>query len=69
MFVKSGLMVGHGETEEQVKETIRDLKDAGCDAITIGQYLQANRLKLHVKWTENTASIKIVAGIIIFLIL
>ncbi len=49
MFVKSGLMVGHGETEEQVKETIRDLKDAGCDAITIGQYLQANRLKLHVK--------------------
>ncbi|HSW87408.1 MAG TPA: lipoyl synthase [Rhabdochlamydiaceae bacterium] len=48
-FVKSGIMVGLGETEEQVKATIRDLYDAGCDIITIGQYLQANRRKLLVK--------------------
>jgi lipoic acid synthetase len=49
VFVKSGIMVGLGESEEQVKETIRDLADAGCDIITIGQYLQASRIKLRVK--------------------
>jgi lipoyl synthase len=48
-YVKSGLMVGLGESEEEVFETIRDLKMAGCDIITIGQYLQANRHKLRVK--------------------
>jgi lipoic acid synthetase len=47
--VKSGLMVGLGETEEQVYQTLRDLKEAGCDIVTIGQYLQANRQKLLVK--------------------
>ncbi len=49
MMVKSGIMVGLGETTEQVEKTIRDLKDAGCAIITIGQYLQANRHKLRVK--------------------
>lgn len=49
MLSKSGIMVGFGETEEQVKETIRDLKGVDCDIITIGQYLQANRHKLKVK--------------------
>jgi lipoyl synthase len=48
-FVKSGIMVGLGETEEQVKETLRDLHDAGCDIVTMGQYLQPNRQKLLVK--------------------
>jgi lipoic acid synthetase len=48
-FVKSGIMVGLGETEAQVQETIRDLHAAGCDIITIGQYLQADRRKLLVK--------------------
>jgi len=48
-FVKSGIMVGLGETEEQVKETIYDLYHAGCDIITIGHYLQADRRKLTVK--------------------
>jgi len=48
-FVKSGIMVGFGESEEQVQETIRDLHDAGCDIITIGQYLQASRSKSIVK--------------------
>ncbi|MES2122811.1 MAG: lipoyl synthase [Chlamydiota bacterium] len=47
--VKSGLMVGLGETPEQVKQTIVDLHTAGCDIITIGQYLQANHRKLLVK--------------------
>jgi lipoic acid synthetase len=49
MLVKSGLMVGLGEEESEVHETITDLKNAGCDIITIGQYLQANRHKLLVK--------------------
>lgn len=49
MKVKSGLMVGLGETEEQVYETLRDLKEAGCDIVTMGQYLQPNRRKLLVK--------------------
>jgi len=37
---KSGFMVGLGETEEEVFETITDIRGAGCDIITIGQYLQ-----------------------------
>lgn len=49
VFVKSGIMVGLGETESQVKEAIDDLARAGCDIITIGQYLQASRTKLRVK--------------------
>lgn len=49
MQVKSGLMVGLGETEEQVYQTLRDLKDHGCDIVTIGQYLQPNHRKLLVK--------------------
>lgn len=49
LLIKSGLMVGLGETEEQVFETIRDLHAAGCEIITIGQYLQPSRQKLLVK--------------------
>jgi lipoic acid synthetase len=48
-FVKSGIMVGLGETEEEVKETIVDLYQAGSDIITIGHYLQPHRHKLTVK--------------------
>jgi lipoyl synthase len=48
-FVKSGIMVGLGETKEEVKKTIQDLICAGCDIITIGHYLQANVKKLLVK--------------------
>jgi lipoyl synthase len=40
VVVKSALMVGHGETREEVAETLRDLLDAGCEAVTIGQYLR-----------------------------
>lgn len=49
IFVKSGIMVGLGETSQEVEETIRDLHRAGCDIITIGQYLQASQRKLLVK--------------------
>ena len=48
-FVKSGIMVGLGETPEQVKETISDLHAAGCSIVTIGQYLQAGDKNVRVK--------------------
>jgi lipoyl synthase len=37
---KSNIIVGMGEREEEVYEAMRDLRDAGCDLLTIGQYLQ-----------------------------
>lgn len=49
MFIKSGFMLGLGETEEEIKETIRDLQEAGCHIITMGQYLQPSKNKLLVK--------------------
>lgn len=42
-IVKSGLMVGLGETDEQVYEVIRDLHTAGCSIITVGQYLPPSK--------------------------
>ncbi len=46
---KSGIMVGIGETKEEVIELINDLFDHGCDIMTIGQYLQPtkNHLPVH----------------------
>lgn len=49
LYVKSGIMVGLGETKEEVFQTIDDLQQAGCNIITIGQYLQPSRRKLLVK--------------------
>lgn len=40
MFTKSGLMLGLGETEEELMEALRDLREALCDVLTLGQYLQ-----------------------------
>jgi lipoyl synthase len=37
---KSGLMLGLGETRDEVLDTLADLLDAGCDYLTMGQYLQ-----------------------------
>jgi lipoyl synthase len=42
-IVKSGLMVGLGETREEVEHVLRDLHDAGCRMITIGQYLRPSK--------------------------
>lgn len=46
---KSGIMVGLGETDEEVFETMHDLKDAGVQVMTIGQYLQPTRNHIPVK--------------------
>ncbi len=48
-FVKSGLMVGLGETKEEIFKTLSDLHENGADIITIGQYLQPSKKKLSVK--------------------
>lgn len=40
IVTKSGLMVGLGETKEEVIEVMKDLREADCDLLTIGQYLQ-----------------------------
>ena len=48
-FLKSDIMVGLGESYSEVEETIFDLHQAGCQIITIGQYLQPNKNKLLVK--------------------
>lgn len=46
---KSGLMLGLGETPEEVEQTMRDLREAGCEVVTIGQYLQPSRKHYPVK--------------------
>ncbi len=43
LFTKSGLMVGLGETREEVMQVMDDMRVAGVDFITIGQYLQPTR--------------------------
>ena len=46
---KSGIMLGLGETEEEVYETLRDLRTNQVDVVTIGQYLQPSKKHLPVK--------------------
>ena len=46
---KSGIMLGLGETEEEVIETLHDLRKAKVDIVTIGQYLQPSKKHLPVK--------------------
>ena len=48
-LLKSGIMVGLGETQEQVKQTLQDMAKVGCDIVTIGQYLQPSIKKINVK--------------------
>ncbi|MFA5354590.1 MAG: lipoyl synthase [Thermodesulfovibrionales bacterium] len=45
---KSGLMVGLGETIEELTDLFRDLRDAGCSLLTIGQYLRPSKMNLPV---------------------
>lgn len=46
---KSGLMLGIGETEEEVVQVMQDLLDHGCSMLTLGQYLQPSKEHLAVK--------------------
>lgn len=46
---KSGLMVGLGETFDEIEETFKDLKNVGCDILTVGQYIQPSKKHLEVE--------------------
>ena len=46
---KSGIMLGLGEKKEEVIQTMKDLRDNGCDVVTIGQYLQPTHKHLPVQ--------------------
>ena len=48
IYTKSGIMLGLGETEEELLETMRDLRDVRCDILTLGQYLQPSLCHLPV---------------------
>ncbi|MFB2934210.1 lipoyl synthase [Aerosakkonemataceae cyanobacterium BLCC-F154] len=52
---KSGLMLGHGETEAEIMEAMTDLRAVGCDRITLGQYLRPSLEHLPVQkyWTPE----------------
>lgn len=41
--VKSGMMLGLGETEKEIRQTLKDLLDSGCLILTLGQYLQPSK--------------------------
>ncbi|WP_448573110.1 lipoyl synthase [Trichothermofontia sp.] len=55
MPTKSGLMLGHGETEAEIIEAMQDLRTVGCDRLTLGQYLQPSLAHLPVQryWTPD----------------
>ena len=48
MRTKSGIMLGLGEVKEEVIQSMHDLKDNGCDVVTLGQYLQPSKNHLPV---------------------
>lgn len=49
VLTKSGIMLGLGEALEEVRDTMRDLRDWGVDILTIGQYLQPSRQHLPIE--------------------
>lgn len=48
IFTKSGIMLGLGETEEELLKALRDLREAGVNLLTLGQYLQPTKKHLPV---------------------
>lgn len=49
VYSKSGLMVGLGETAAEIREVMQDLREAHCDILTIGQYLQPSQKHLKIE--------------------
>lgn len=56
VFTKSSIQVGHGETEGEIEQTLRDLRAARVDIVTFGQYLQPS--KKHLKVLEFISPLK-----------
>lgn len=49
VYTKSGIMVGLGETDAEVRQVMQDLRSVDCDILTIGQYLQPSQKHLAVQ--------------------
>lgn len=49
VYTKSGLMVGLGETDAEIRQVMKDLRSVDCDIITLGQYLQPSQKHLQVE--------------------
>ncbi len=49
LYTKSSLMLGLGETDQELKQSLKDLRAVGCDVVTLGQYLRPTSLKLPVE--------------------
>jgi lipoic acid synthetase len=64
VLTKSGIMLGLGETDDEILETFRDLRAVNCEILTVGQYLQPTPRHLPVQFfvsPEQFAAWKIVA--------
>ncbi len=48
MYTKSSIMLGLGETDEEILQALKDLRSVGCDVVTFGQYLQPTKRHLKV---------------------
>ena len=62
MPVKSGMMLGLGETHEEVVDVMRDLREAGCELLTLGQYLRPSARHLPVAAFVEPAEFAALAG-------
>lgn len=49
VYTKSGLMVGLGETDTEIRQVMEDLRSVDCDILTLGQYLQPSQKHLQVQ--------------------
>jgi lipoic acid synthetase len=49
VYTKSGIMVGLGETDAEIRQVMQDLRSVDCDILTIGQYLQPSQKHLQVQ--------------------
>ncbi|XP_055693388.1 lipoyl synthase, mitochondrial [Lutzomyia longipalpis] len=56
LVTKSSIMLGLGETDEQIEQTLKDLREAGVDCLTLGQYMQPT--KRHLKVNEYVTPAK-----------
>ena len=59
MFTKSGIMVGFGEERDEVVQVMDDLRSAGVDFLTLGQYLQPTRKHHPVARFVNPGRIRV----------
>lgn len=56
LVTKSSIMLGFGETDEEVFKTLSDLRLAGVDCVTLGQYIQPTRRHLKVRTPSSELS-------------